>query len=57
MEELVYVIFDKTNSLKIREEELNMDTENLKKKLKDMTIEDTPQEKEDVEQHVEEVVP
>ena len=53
----MYVIFDKTNSLKIREEELNMDTENLKKKLKDMTIEDTPQEKEDVEQHVEEVVP
>ena len=58
LEELMYVIFYETNSLKTRKEELDMDAKNLEKKLKDMNIEDTLfQEKEDVEQDVKEEEP
>ena len=54
----MHVIFYETNSLKIREEELDVDAKNLEKKLKDMNIKDTlSQEKKDVEQDVEEEVP
>ena len=44
----MHVIFDETNSLKIREEELDVDAKILEKKMKDILLEDTPsQEKED----------
>ena len=42
LEESVDVIFDETNSIKRRKEELDMDAEILGKKLKDMNIEGTP---------------
>ena len=54
VEESIHVIFDETNSLKARKEELDVDAKNLGKKLKDMNIEDTLSQKKDVEQDIEE---